>query len=282
MNRREFLAVSAAAVALAPYSAWAGEPAHLIMSGALGLAAVSLNASEPHRFLVDTGAAATVVDQTLSGVLGVDRMLPRTGPVRAKATGLSLAGQTAFVTPVIADLSGISAALGQPVKGLLGSDFFSGFNVTIDMAAGTLQLDAGKMVKRAGAMALRFDGIPYVRAEVRANGQRFSGEFGLDTGLDTGLKVFARRAPPGFSSLDTVPGQTLTMSGLRPQALARADAVRLGGLDILNPTLNLSNDDPPKGARAETMGMIGAPAFLNRVLTLDFPGGWWSLSPVML
>jgi hypothetical protein len=281
MHRREFLAISAAAVVLSPYPARAGEPASLIMSGALGLAAVSVNGSEPHRFLIDTGAAVTVADPTLSRELRLDRVLPNTGPVRAPATSISVAGRSASVTPAVADLSAIAAALGQPVKGLLGSDFFSAFQVVLDFSAKGLTLNPGGRPRPANGMPMRYAGLPYVQAEVHHGRTVLHGEFALDTGLDTGVKLKDSMTMP-LMRLPTTPATTVTVDGPKRVQTGVVDAVRVGGLDIPKLTAMVSQDAPPSGASGPYAGMIGAPAFYGRVLTLDYPGGWWSLSPVMI
>jgi hypothetical protein len=85
-----------------------------------------------------------------------------------------------------------------------------------------------------------------------------------------------------LDGVTTVEGRTATATGSRVSALAAADAVRLAGLDIVNLKADISDDGPPRAAPPGVLGMIGAPALANRILTLDFPGRWWTLSPVIL
>jgi hypothetical protein len=274
MNRRQaiFAGAGSAALSLTPFAH--GSDQAIVRNGALALTDVTFPGGWRAPFLIDTGAEVTVVDRAALRLL--DRETSR-------GLRVTVSGQHRTVTPELRDLAAISKALGQQVSGLLGCDFLSGFNVQLDYAAGALRLESGKMVKGAFANAMRFDGIPYLRAEVRVGGKVVAGEFGLDTGLDTGVKIFAGASGAAVTlGLRTVPGQTVTMSGARPQALARVDGLRIGGLDVLDLPASVSEDPKPRGAGSDTAGIIGAHALARRVLTLDFPGRWWFLSPSIL
>jgi hypothetical protein len=255
--------------------------ARMTLSGAIPLVPVSVGGGVPVLFVLDTGAAASVVDQTLSAQLGLDRFLPKTGPVRAPDTGLNVAGLTSFVRPAIADMSPIAKALGQPVLGLLGSDFLSAFQVVADFAAQRLVLNPAKQPMPSNGIPMRFAGIPYVSAEVRHGNSSLHGEFGLDTGLDTGVKIKETATTP-MMRLATKPGTTLTMEGVKPVQTGVVDALRIGGLDVVILSAIVTQHDPPIGAGPTYVGMIGAPAFTHRRLTLDYQGGWCAVSPVIL
>jgi hypothetical protein len=110
---------------------------------------VAINDAGPFDFLLDTGSQITVVDRSLAAELG----LPTSG--NAIVAGVSFKGQIKFAQLQILTL-GKSFSTNQrvlvydmtklqsarvAVRGLLGQDFLSGFNVFIDNAHGVLCMD---------------------------------------------------------------------------------------------------------------------------------------------
>jgi predicted aspartyl protease len=110
---------------------------------------VRVNDSGPYRFLLDTGASRSIVSETLARELGA--------PVVAKTEVVTIAG--ADVRPVVrlASLSlaasrveGVLAPvlpdarlpqLGRRLRGVLGQDFLSAFNYTLDYRRSRLTWD---------------------------------------------------------------------------------------------------------------------------------------------
>jgi predicted aspartyl protease len=282
MNRRDFLVLSAATAFAPPVRAQQAGQVGLTLSGALAFVPVAVGGTAPVSFLIDTGAAVTVIDGSMAGVVGMDKVLPVTRPVRAPKTTFAVAGMSRDLEPALIDLKPVAAAVGLPVLGLLGSDFLSGFSVQLNYPEKSLALGPGKTFKGPNSFALRFDDLPFVRASIQQAGKVLEGEFGLDTGLDSFAKLSSARARRAFPALQTARRQGVTISGAKPQHIAPFDALRIGGLDISNVTASISDDPPPRGAGPDYVGMIGAPALLDRVLTFDVQGGWYSLSPVIL
>jgi hypothetical protein len=268
VDRRAVLATSAAFAAFAR-AARPSSGAPITLNGALALVPVTIGVQGPHLFLIDTGAEVCVLDPEI----GVRR---GAGPME-----LTAAGQTRAVDYVQLDLGLASAAIGARIHGLLGANFFAPSAAHFDFAAQRLALHESAS-RPVDGQDLFFHRIPYVRAQARLGGVVIEGLFGLDTGLDTGVKFFRSAMGGRLDGVATTPGRTATATGSRVSALAPVEAVRLAGLDIVNLQADISDDAPPRHAPLFVLGMIGAPAFANRVLTLDFPGGWWSLSPVIL
>jgi hypothetical protein len=241
----------------------------MTLNGALALVPVTIGFQGPHLFLIDTGAEVCVLDPEI----GVRR---GAGPME-----LTAAGHTRAVAYAQLDLGMASAAIGARIHGLLGTNFFAPSAAQFDFAAKHMSLQATGPRPSEG-QDLVFSGIPYIRAQVRLAGKVVEGTFGLDTGLDTGVKFFRSALGGRLDGVATVQGRTATATGSRVSALAAAEAVRLAGLDIVNLKADISDDGPPNAAPPGVIGMIGAPALVNRVLTLDIPGRWWSLSPVIL
>ena len=110
---------------------------------------VSLNDAGPYDFLIDTGAQMTVIDRSLATELG----LPASG--NANVAGISLQGQIRFAQlemlklgkyastnqrVLVYDMNKLQKA-GFAIRGLLGEDFLSRFNLFIDRAHGVLCID---------------------------------------------------------------------------------------------------------------------------------------------
>lgn len=113
------------------------------------IVAVSINHAGPFAFLLDTGTQMTVVDQSLAGELN----LRSTG--KADVAGVSVKGSARFAQlnslqvgdhlvadqgVLIYDMSSVQDA-GFGVRGLLGEDFLSRFDVLIDNAHKVLCID---------------------------------------------------------------------------------------------------------------------------------------------
>jgi hypothetical protein len=268
MNRRAFLTRSALTLAAAqfpPCARAASGGAGLTLNGALALVPVSVGAEGPFAFLLDTGAAVCVLDShtAVSAGRGV--------------IALTVAGSTRSVLYRRVNLETVSAAIGQRVSGLLGANFFASSAATFDFAQGQMVLHPSGP-RAAGSQDLVFQDIPYVRATVDLRGASVEGLFGLDTGLDTGVKLFRSALGGRDGGVVTTPGRTVTAGGSRVSALAPVETLRLAGQEISGLQADLAETAAPRSAPSGATGMIGAPAFVGRLLTLDCPGLWWSLA----
>lgn len=110
---------------------------------------VSINHAPPSDFLLDTGTQMTVLDRSLAAELH----LATTG--NANVAGVSLQGQSAFAKVdslqvgnhastnqrvLVYNMNPVQKA-GFPIRGLLGEDFLSKFDVFIDNAHSVLCID---------------------------------------------------------------------------------------------------------------------------------------------
>jgi predicted aspartyl protease len=110
---------------------------------------VSINDAGPYDFLLDTGTQMTVVDRSLAAELG----LPTSG--NAIVAGISFEGQIKFAhlemvklgeyastnrRVLVYDMNKLQRAR-FAIRGLLGQDFLSGFNVFIDNTHSVLCID---------------------------------------------------------------------------------------------------------------------------------------------
>jgi hypothetical protein len=116
---------------------------------------VMINQSGPYDFLVDTGSQVTIVDPSLAAELhleaqGAANVVGVTSQTRASLAQLNSleVGSHAIAHPraVLQDLSSLRVA-GLRVRGILGEDFLSHFDLLIDNAHGLLCLDDTKLMR---------------------------------------------------------------------------------------------------------------------------------------
>ncbi len=154
-------------------------------------------AGGPLRFLLDSGASATVLDVQAArrlglkfgsreSVQGVDGQCAafHVDGFRAGVGGIPLAPSLLAL-----DLSPVSRSCGERIDGLIGADFFRGHTVQIDFAAQRIRISApGQSLPVAGAqvipLALRSDAL-CVRASVNGGAPQW---LRLDTGCDSALE----------------------------------------------------------------------------------------------
>jgi hypothetical protein len=121
------------------------------------IVSVSINRSGPYDFLIDTGTQMTVVDRALAA----DLHLATTG--KANVAGISFQGNAAFAQidslevgdqmaanqgVVVYDMRGLQRA-GFPLRGLLGEDFLSRYDVLIDKRHAVMCIDdTGAMLEK--------------------------------------------------------------------------------------------------------------------------------------
>lgn len=139
------------AIMMSTVGAAASEPLAVIpfkLDGKLMLVDVSINASEPFTFFVDTGASHTVFDPKFARQLGLEIQSapPTTGtgsgdveksitkPVRMTMNGFTID----LPEPWVIDLS--KASMPVATMGLLGAEIFKSHVVRIDPVASTLSI----------------------------------------------------------------------------------------------------------------------------------------------
>ena len=164
--------------------------------GLIWLKVTAAGRAEPLRFLLDSGAGATVLDLRAARALGAEIGRPLTvhgvggrgTAFRVKSTPLSLASVPLPDPGFAMDLSTVSAACGKRIDGLLGADFFRKHIVQIDFRAEKIRLLSRGELPPAGGetlpLAQRGDAL-CVRLSV--NGQR-PAWVRVDTGCDAALE----------------------------------------------------------------------------------------------
>ncbi|HWT45836.1 MAG TPA: aspartyl protease family protein [Vicinamibacterales bacterium] len=135
---------------------------------------VSVNGAPPVIFLLDTGTARTVISQELAAEL-TTTVVARTEVVTAagveahdvvRLRSLSVGPMTAsgLLAPVVPARA--LTRLGKKVRGLLGSDFLSAFNYTLDYRHRRLSMDDALACNAPGAVPLTIvEGRPVLEAD---------------------------------------------------------------------------------------------------------------------
>jgi predicted aspartyl protease len=257
--------------------------------GALVLVPVRINDRDA-RFLLDTGAGATVLDASLAGELGLEErgLVQARGAAGSDAAafvsverlavpGVELHGQTV----VTLDLSAVSVAIGRPVDGVLGYDFLSRFAVRLDYGASLLGLwPSGALSPDPDAVRvpLRIEtNVP--RVEGVLDGEH-RGSFLLDTGNSTALLLHS---------------PFVREHELRGDGRNRFHVSGVGGRDFMESAVvdslrigdRLFRDVPALLARAESgavalhgaIGNLGGALFGDEVVAFDYGEGSLWIAP---
>jgi predicted aspartyl protease len=235
-------------------------------------------------FLLDTGAAATVLDPRFAEAAFVHLGRPReiegrggdVGARQAAPVRLTLqGGPGARVEPVVTDLSQASAAMQVPLAGILGEDFLRNFVLTVDYRGQRLFVDAPNVgsgeADPADAVPLRFGDTPYVMARVVLDGRVADGEFEIDTGSNTAVEFWRGFSRDRLGGARGARDVGLGVAGQSVIERGRIDALQVAGRTIAAPQVNFADDARPGDARDGYAGVIGGPAWRGLVLTLDLP-----------
>jgi len=161
-----------------------GIPFELLNSNHIFLQA-KVNGSGPYWFILDSGAATSIINERLANSLNLRiqaKIEGRTSGdssfdigfvkgISFKLPGLDLTNQTIGT----AHLEPLEPLVGRTIDGLLGYDFISRFVVEIDYAAKTLNLYDPKAYQYSGAgetIPITLDGnLPYLRGRLAVPGR---------------------------------------------------------------------------------------------------------------
>ncbi|MDR3512918.1 MAG: aspartyl protease family protein [Caulobacteraceae bacterium] len=235
----------------------------------------------PGVFVLDTGAAATVLTPGFaqaSGLrLGRRRRIDATGgdvgARQAEVVELSLAGgSSARIAPLVADLSGISRAMGVPIAGVLGEDVLRSFVVTLDYRDRRVAL-ARSVQDPPDATPIRFGATPYVEARAVLGDRIADGEFEIDTGSNTAVVFWRPFARAKFGDAPARRDVGVGAGGRLAVESGSIDALEVAGRRIAPLAVNFADTSaPPDDAGPRYGGLIGGPAWEGLILTLDLPG----------
>jgi len=249
-----------------------------------------VNDSAPLWFLLDTGAAASVIDTGTAEALGLELK----GQLEGRGAGEG-STDVAFVTGASFSLPGVElhdqtiAAIsiaplvpfeGRAIHGILGYDFASRFVLEIDYAAGLLHLYDPQAHSYAGPgedlpITLE-DNVPYIQAGVLLPGREaVEGKFLVDTGARVAL-VLNR---PFVETHQLEPRKRITaplgvgVGGETKQHIGRVAELRLGEVVVRDVVAGFSQDVRGGGADPECAGLIGGEVLRRFKAIFDYSDG---------
>lgn len=126
------------------------------------LVSVRVNDAGPFAFLLDTGAARSIISDDLANELGAP-VVARSEVVTSAGSDMRFVVRLASIALASSRVDGVLAPvlparrlsqLGRGVRGLLGQDFLSAFNYTLDYRRGRLTWDEPLTCDAAGVVRL--------------------------------------------------------------------------------------------------------------------------------
>ncbi|MBC8003149.1 MAG: aspartyl protease family protein [Opitutaceae bacterium] len=246
-------------------------------------------------FLLDTGAATSIVDTKLADKLNISIH----GTTKMRGVGGEVEGQQ--VRPqflrigsillerpnlVSLPMSGVSAGLGREIHGLLGWDILRRFVVEIDYAAARVvfheptDFDPPSDVE---SMPLTDAVTPLIRAHLLfSNHDPAGGLFQLDTGFSSAIRVnrdFTDRHKLLQAAGPTVEDQALGTGGTETIRRGRAVGLQSGRFVISHPIVSFYRERKSAPGGERSIGNLGG-EFLRRFkITLDAGGQRLWLEP---
>ncbi|MDQ3907419.1 MAG: aspartyl protease family protein [Acidobacteriota bacterium] len=246
-----------------------------------------VNGSGPLWFILDTGASASLLSESVAKELGLregrrERGTGTGGPIEVgmidgvtfALPGVEVTGQTVGAFPM--DEFGFVA--GRRVGGVLGYDFIKEFVVELDYAARSLNLyePAGYGYEGAGEIVPVnfFNHKPHTRATVVLDDrQSFDGTFEIDTGGD-GVLVASTAFVKAHKLDELIPNRRATNSGGAGGTVGasegRVAAVRVGRFALNRPIVTLIQARAGEHATERFDGVIGGEFFRRFKLILDY------------
>jgi hypothetical protein len=244
---------------------------------------VKLNGKGPFKLILDTGGANVITPDT-ARALGVkaegkieghgvgeqsaDVAFAKLGSI--ELGGITLRDQLFAVF----DLGSLAAAEGMPQQGIIGYEVFKRFVVRVDYEHRTLTLTLPSAFAYHGTgvvVPFKFnDHVPEVEGAIDG----IAGTFDIDTGSRASLDLLgpfveehglrAHYAP----KLEGVSGWGL--GGAARAQFARAESLRLGGLEIPHPVIELTRQTKGAFSNKFVAGNVGGALLRRFNVTFDY------------
>lgn len=221
---------------------------------------VTINGKGPYRLILDTGAAATVLDTSLAQEVGlagtsaeIDEL--RIGPI-------TLARLDVYVAPISRIMRGDDVP-----RGVLSASIFPGHLVTFDYPARKLSVQRGALPQAESRTVFSYKGDDLPAVSVKVAGKEISVH--LDTGAPYALALptrYMKELPLAGEPVQK--GTARTHAGAVPifEATVVGD-VTLGDFKLDSRTLRFTDVVPDP--HATPRGQVGAEALRDFILTLD-------------
>ena len=244
---------------------------------------VKLNGKGPYRFLCDTGGVNIITPELAKelGVASEGALEGRGVGEKSEDIGLTKVEKVQIGDATIANqvfavypLGPFSAVEGVPQFGLVGYEVFKRFVAKVDYENGllTLWLPAAFSYKGTGKVVpFAFnEHIPQVEGSIDG----FAGKFDIDTGSRGSVTILAPFAEKNhlkdhFGTV--VPAMTgWGVGGSARGLLARAKVLRLGGVEVDAPMVDLSQQKKGSFTDPYVAGNVGAGVLKRFNVTFDY------------
>jgi Aspartyl protease/PDZ domain len=246
---------------------------------------VAIDGKGPYKFILDTGAIATVSDAAVRELnlkvkdagegTGVGEKAVRNG--RTHVSELKLGGVTLHDLDLgVLSFDDAPAVFGsKPVHGIIGLPIFERSIVTFDYVKRQVTLnDPNKYTVPSGATVVPFQRrghIPVVDGQLDG----ISGRFAIDTGARSALLLygpFTDKNNLGEKYHATVAGITgWGIGGPVRSFLARAATFKLGPAEVHNIVIRLSTQRSGATTASDIAGLIGPDILKQFTVTFDYP-----------
>lgn len=231
---------------------------------------VALDGKGPYRFILDSGATASVVDPALPAELGLSPVAqalagdPSGGPPREvhiyQASEIGVAeGRFHDVRLIGLDDAALWERLGG-VRGILSPRFMAGNLVTFDYVAGELRIAPGGLADGDGSVPYADPQRPIPNLEIDVDGHPVAAD--VDSGNKASLSLpIALRDSLSFAGELTSDSVRLVTSTMEVQRGRLVGTVRVAGLEFADPHVELQSGFP--------FANLGAQFLDGTVLVID-------------
>jgi len=257
----------------------------------LAMLPIDVMGQGPRPFILDTGAARTMVDAAVARTLGLAAHDRREGRGIAGAVAVELmrvpsiaiGARTLSDFEVVAtDLSALAARIGGRVDGVLGHDVFGAARLVVDYRGLQVRLEWAPEAPQpeAGAVDLPFELAgerkPLVMVPVMVN-EAGPFRFAVDTGASTTLVTAAVAARAGIErgASDWVTGG----GGGLGVHLARARRIGVGSLGYESVDVMIADLAGLAAVVGTIDGILGYNVLRSARVTFDYPAGILRLAP---
>ena len=273
-----------------------GIPFELLNSNHIFLQA-KVNGSGPYWFILDSGAATSIINERLANSLNLRIQAKIEGRTSGDSSfdigfvkgisfnlpGLDLTNQTIGT----AHLEPLEPLVGRTIDGLLGYDFISRFVVEVDYAAKTLNLYDPKAYQYSGSgetIPITLDGnLPYLRGRLAVPGRDLvEGKFLVDTGTSYFLelnKAFVERHKFLDATQKTIQPSPINSHEQGERRMGRVKNLQLGRFTIQNPVVGFSLTTHGVQADPNQDGIVGGDLLRRFKVILDYSRGKMILEP---
>ncbi len=265
-----------------------GKTRHMIDLTRIGdhiLIPVRINKKGPYLFLLDSGAAATILNRSLAKDLDLE--------ITEGMQALGVGGTEVFGACQIdsLDIDGfsiqnlkiysgaldsLSAALGVDIQGILGYDLFARAVIKLDIRASLMTLIEPTNFKYSGeGSVLKGEitgGLMHIEATLD---EQWTGTFRVDTGAAGAIHLhspFVNRNGLVEAYAPHIEMNTMGAGGTTPTFFTRANKFDLGGYRFDRPIVTLQTSETGGAlAMRDSIGTIGNDVWSRFTVYFDYP-----------